>query len=127
MADEFDVSGIDRLIILADAAKDNDDQAFAEAMLAAAGLVVDLEAKLGDRITWGFKYLLDAKVEAIAAIRQFPELDPHDHAAVLACQLKVRDYTRVAGFVDRLLRGASSGTTEPEGDDPSDGEGGFAD
>lgn len=117
-------TGIDHLIILAEAAELADNEQFTRMMLASQSLAQDFDARLGERVSWGFKYLQDTRDEALAAIRDFPSLDPHDSGAVLACQLKVRDYVRVAQFVDRLLRETAQVVTGPDADDADDSDDG---
>lgn len=120
---DADLSGIDRLILLADEAQRHDDDDFAGQMLAAHTLVTDMLAKKGDRISWGVRYLEETRRDALDAVRRFADVDATNVGAVLECQRAVRDYMRVAGFIDRLLRETASAVTGPEDDDPRDGVG----
>jgi hypothetical protein len=114
------ISPVDQLLLLAEGRSADDDRAFALAMLLAHDVASDLIAQRGQKVTWGLKYLEETRAEALAAIREFPGIDAYDGKAVLACQQKVRDYLRVAGFIDRTLRETVQAVTEPEDGEPSD-------
>lgn len=118
------LSGIDMLIAFADQNREAFEDDAVDALLAARSLAVDLNAKKGDRASWGVRYYDEVRAKAIAAFAEFADVDPTDSKAVIACQQKVRDYIRVAEFISRLLREASTEVDEPSGDE-GDGVGDF--
>lgn len=114
-------SGISNLIALAEIADHHMDEALAREIRGAHQLVTERMASGKDQ-SWGTLYLEDCKQRALAAIREFDALDPSDAVKVLAVQMTLREYRRVASFASELLKTADAVKRQLDGDDPLDDE-----